>query len=405
LVSGEVAAFVTAARAAVGEDAGRVFDVFEDAVRTAVARIGQHMVAGAANLVARSTGPVVECAGGHPTGVHSVRPKTIATMLGPVSIDRAYHYCRTCKTGFHPADMVLGVDAKTTSTAVDKAVAAAGREMPFARAAALVAEITGHQVVSAKTADRIAKRAGRAARALIEADTAQAAAAPAGAWRHHWDPGTTAYVFIDCTGLPMVPGETAGRAGKQPDGTSKTREVKIGRFSTQTRHDARGHPVLDPDSTSYVATFDAVGAFTVDIAAEAIRRDFAHAGRTAVIADGATWIWRLADTLWPTATQIVDYYHAAEHLHDLIGQLTPHLPPGTDPAAFATQMKDHLRAGHIKTLTNQANTVPLPDPDTEHKIATATAYFTKNWFRMKYGQFKDQGLCIGSGAVEGACKT
>ncbi|MDR1294009.1 MAG: ISKra4 family transposase [Bifidobacteriaceae bacterium] len=336
---------------------------------------------------------------------HSVRSRTITTMTGPVRVRRAYHYCRACRRGWHPADQALGLGRQTTSMAVDKAVTAAAREMPFARAAGLLQEITGEMVVAARTADRIAKRSGAAARALIEADTARVACAGPGAYRRRWDPGATAYVFADGTGLPMVPTQTAGRPGKQPDGSAKTREVKIGRLSTQTRCDRHGQPVLDPDSTSYVATFNQAEGFTCDIAAEAVRRDFARAPRLAVIADGATWIWNLADKLWPHATQIVDYYHAAEHVHDLAKLLRPHLgQPGPDPEEFTDKLKDHLYHGRIQALATMARAVPLPDQDTKDQVATALGYFTKNWFRMRYAQFRAQNLCIGSGAVESACK-
>jgi transposase len=140
-------------------------------------------------------------------------------------------------------------------------------------------------------------------------------------------------VFIDGTGAPMVASETAGRAGKSPDGRSHTREVKIGRFSTQTRTDHHGHLVLDPDSTSYTATFDPAHQFGARLAAEALRRDFAHAPRLAVVGDGAPWIWSLADQLWPQARHIVDSYHACHHAVDLANLLTPLLGPRRDEFA------------------------------------------------------------------------
>ncbi|MDR2374431.1 MAG: hypothetical protein LBD77_10165 [Bifidobacteriaceae bacterium] len=272
-----------------------------------------------------------------------------------------------------------------------------------ARSADLIEEVTGARAASAKTVDRTTERVGRAARTMIEEDAAAAVAAGPAAHRRHWDNNTTACVFIDGTGVPMVPAETAGKAGKQPDGTAKTREVKIGRLATQTGYDNHGRPVLDKNSTSYVATFDAVAGFTADIAAEALRRDFARAPRLCVIADGATWIWRLADRLWPDAIQIVDYYHATEHVHDLVALLKPHLGPGSDPTQLTTELKDHLHAGRIQALADQARAIPVADPATQQQIATAVAYFTKNWHRMQYAKFRRDQLFIGSGAAETGC--
>ncbi|MDR1441116.1 MAG: ISKra4 family transposase [Bifidobacteriaceae bacterium] len=399
-----MAGFIVAARAACDREA-MVLDAFEDAARRAADRVGCGLTGGAANLVCASVPLVVPCPQGHGTPAHSTRPKAISTMAGDIKIKRAYHYCRACRDGFFPADRLLGVEARTTSTAFDRAVTAAAREVSFARAAQLVEEITGRHAPSVSRCERIAKRSGRAARALIEADTARAVCAKPGALRRCWDPGATAYVLIDGTGLPMVPSETAGRQGKQPDGTGKTREVKIARLATQTGCDKHGQPVLDKHSTSYVATFDPAAVFTTDVAAEAVRRDLAHAPRLAVIADGATWIWCLADKLWPNATQIVDYFHAAEHVCDLADLLKPHLPADQDPVTFTQLLTDNLKAGRIQQLANHARAIALPDQATKDKVAAAVAYFTKNWHRMQYAQFKQDGFFIGSGAVESSCKS
>ncbi|MDR1635496.1 MAG: hypothetical protein LBS27_11400, partial [Bifidobacteriaceae bacterium] len=140
----------------------------------------------------------------------------------------------------------------------------------------------------------------------------------------------------------MVPSETAGRKGRQPDGTSLTREVKVGRLFTQTGFDEDGGPILDRGSTSYIAHFDTSEQFAAKLAAEALARDFHHAPRLAVLADGARWIWNLADKLWPDAIQIVDYYHASKHVNDLADLLKPACP---DPAAVRQTLKGHLAAG------------------------------------------------------------
>jgi hypothetical protein len=401
-LAGEVAGFAGAAMAASGRQ-GEVLDLVEAAARAAAARIGNRMVQGAVSLVAASQPATAVCGCGQLLGAHSARQRTIMTMTGPVAVSRGYFYCRACAGGWSPADRVLGVDGQTCSTALRKAVAAAGREIPFARAAALVGEVAGADLVSAKTCDRIVKQAGRAARAVVAAETAALYENPARA-RRAWDNAATAYAMIDGTGAPMVPRETAGRAGKQPDGSAKTVENKIGRLMVQLGRDKDGRPALLAGSTSYVATFEQSGDFTASLAAEALRRDFARAPRLAVVADGARWIWKTADLLWPKAVQIVDFYHAAEHAHDLADLLKPHLPPGADPAGFANKLRSLLAAGDIQALADQARAVNLPTEDLKAKAATAIAYFTRNAHRMRYARFKKQGLWIGSGAVEGACK-
>ena len=70
------------------------------------------------------------------------------------------------------------------------------------------------------------------------------------------------YVAMDGTGVPTVSADTAGRAGKYPDGRARTREVKLGALFTQTGVDDTGRPVRDPGSSSYLATVQAVEHFS-----------------------------------------------------------------------------------------------------------------------------------------------
>jgi hypothetical protein len=283
------------------------------------------------------------------------------------------------------------------------AAAAAGREVPFARGAALIEEICGVRVVSAKSCDRIVKQAGQRAEQIMRADAAAAARAKPWQRARVWDPGTTAYVAYDGTGVAMVPAETEGRAGKAPDGRSHTREDKIGRCFTQTGFDEDGRPVMDKDSSSFVSTFAPVGPFSVDVAGEVLRRDMVRAPRLAVLGDGAVWIWRMADRLWPDATQIVDIYHAMQHVNELADLLGPHLSDG-DLAGLKKSLRDLLKAGDIPGLAAKAREVAVPDT-LKDEVATKIAYFTKNWYRMRYAKFRADGYFTGSGAVESACRS
>jgi hypothetical protein len=113
---------------------------------------------------------------------------------------------------------------------------------------------------------------------------------------------------------------------------------------------------------------------------------------------------------WPTGCglapcQIVDYYHAAEQVHGLVDLLKPHLGRDADPETLTTELKAFLSAGRIQALAGRAHAIPLLDQSAKDKVATAVAYFTKNWSRMQYATFKREGLFIGSGAAESACKS
>ena len=138
-------------------------------------------------------------------------------------------------------------------------------------------------------------------------------------------PAPTLYLGMDGTGVPMRASELKGREGKQPDGSSKTREVKLATVWSAEGRDEQGTPVRDEGSVTYSAAIESAAskdtdnepsAFAARAMREATRRGFERAPRRAVLGDGAAWIWNLATEYFPDAIQIVDRYHANEHLRE-----------------------------------------------------------------------------------------
>ncbi|MGH3716467.1 MAG: ISKra4-like element ISDesp4 family transposase, partial [Micromonosporaceae bacterium] len=191
-------------------------------------------------------------------------------------------------------------------------------------------------------------------------------------------------------------------AGKAADGRARTREVKLACLFTQTNLDDEDRPVRDPDTTSYAHTFDPVEQFTTLVHAEALRRGAEDVRQLVFLGDGATWIWKMATKILPEATQIVDIYHAREHVHDLAKQLAPTL--GDDQQAWLADRLANLDQGDIEALVQATTALPLTGADRE-QADTALDYFIKNAQRMRYAVFRELGMVIGSGVVEAGCKT
>jgi hypothetical protein len=208
------------------------------------------------------------------------------------------------------------------------------------------------------------------------------------------------YLAIDGTGIPMTASETAGRAGKHPDGRARTREVKLAALFTQTRLDADGHPLRDPDSTSYLATLDPVDTFAELLEADARRRGAEHIRQLVILGDGARWIWNLANDRFPAATQIVDLFHAREHLHALAQHLAFITP---DPTAWLTERLTDLDNGDIEAITRAARVYEILGPKAE-QIDKELAHFATNTHRMRYAHYRKLGMFVGSGVVEAGCK-
>jgi hypothetical protein len=198
-----------------------------------------------------------------------------------------------------------------------------------------------------------------------------------------------------------------GRPGKQPDGSAKTREVKLVTVWSAERRDSQGHPVRDAGSVSYSAAIESAatrdtdeqpGAFVARVTREARRRGLDQAIRRVVLGDGAPWIWNLAGEHFPGAIQIVDLYHAKEHLSAVARAI---FGPASDLAAqWASQRHEELDRGHLDALLRALEGhAPIHD-----EARKCLQYVTRNRQRMRYPEFRAEGLCIGSGVVEAGCK-
>ena len=287
----------------------------------------------------------------------------------------------------------------------------AGAAVPFAPAGRLLADLAGLDV-NAKAVQRAAEADGQAAAAAITA-RAEAIRARTLVPLPPSPLPDILYVAIDGTGVPMTPTGTEGRAGKTArpdgrggtlpdDGRARTREVKLACVFTQSEVDDDGYPVRDPDSSSYLASFAPAHEFGPLVAAEARRRGADHIRQLVVLGDGAAWIWNLAGKLLPEATQIVDIYHAREHLHTLAATLAFLV---TDPQQWLAERLEELDAGNIEAITAAATATEYPlfgvkatDRD------KALTYFHTNTVRMRYAHHRELGMFIGSGHVEAGCK-
>ena len=121
----------------------------------------------------------------------------------------------------------------------------------------------------------------------------------------------------------MRAAEVAGRAGKQPDGSAKTREAKLVTIWTAESREAEGKPMRDPGSVTYSAAIESAATadtspdrsdFAERVLRESTRRGFTEACRCVVRGDGSTWIWNTTRELFPQAIPILDRYHAKEAL-------------------------------------------------------------------------------------------
>ena len=161
------------------------------------------------------SGSTTACACGRTARYAGRRPKTFTSVLGPLTLERAYYHCDTCRAGICPRDRALGLHATSLSPGVLRMVGLAASDFSFAAASDLLWELAAVRVET-KQVERAAEALGREV-AADERDVAETVPSPA----------PTMYLGLDGTGVPVRPAEVEGRRGKQPDGSAKTREVKL----------------------------------------------------------------------------------------------------------------------------------------------------------------------------------
>ena len=247
-------------------------------------------------------GPRVPCGRGHEAEFVSYRDKVIDTVLGPVTLTRAWYHCAACGLPrLRAARRRAGVEGASLSpglTAMSERAAAAG---PFAKAAGLLEDLAGVRL-TVKRAERAAGASG-AARAAAGRDRAALITARRLVPLSPSPLPDKLYAAIDGTGVPMTSRETAGRDGKGEDGRARTREVKLAVFFTQDKINEEGYPVRDKGPSSYIATFEPARVFADLVKAEGIRRGADHvpaahhprrrAPPVGVRADVQTWVPQL----------------------------------------------------------------------------------------------------------------
>ena len=153
---------------------------------------------------------------------------------------------------------------------------------------------------------------------------------------------------------------------------------------------------------SNVARLCDVESFGQDLQTRALQCGYGEAKLRAFIADGAKWIWRMADRQFSTCIQILDFYHVCEHLCQCANVL---FGEGTDAATeWAWRMKGLLRAGLVdEALDELRRDRSRSNAKTEAK-RQLRGYLRNNRTRMDYPRYEALGLPIGSGEVEAQCK-
>ena len=319
---------------------------------------------------------------------------TVDGIFGSFRLERDYYYHPGKKKGHYPADAALGLEEGNTP-ALARLVCLEGADQSSYQQAETHLLETGGITFSARQIQRLVRSIGPDAQHWQKREALkplpEAKAVP------------KLYVSADATGVPMRPEELAGRAGQQPDGSAKTRMAYLGCVFTQHKEDEKGSPIRDHDSTTYVSSFESIDEFGPVLRQEAIRRGLPLARAVVLLIDGAAGLANMGRRCFPTALQIVDFYHALEHAgRVLVALLGSKEHP--DYKKRLSRWAKLLLSDRVEKLIAAARKECAGKAQAE-VVEKELGYFVNNVSRMQYGTFRAQGYFIGSGVVEAGCKT
>jgi uncharacterized protein UPF0236 len=361
-------------------------------------KVAARAIAGRLNAdLSDQVGATLPCPCGGEASYCGRTEKTFQTAVGPLTLARAYYHCDLCHQGWFPRDAALGLQWGSLSPAVVRMTGLVGARVSFAESEELLWELAGVRV-EAKHVERVAEALG--------AEIAQDERQVVDELEAHEALPHTLYLGMDGTGVPMRKEELQGRVGKQEDGTAKTREAKLCTIWSAEGRDDKGVPTKDHGSVSYSAAIESAATLDTDtelsdfaqrVEREARRRGFLRARRSVVLGDGAPWIWKLAAELFPGATEILDRFHAKEHLSEVAKAIWG---PQSDLGHYwLTSRYEELDAGDVDAILAALRMHAA----TNDEARKCVGYVQTNRSRMRYPHFRALGLCTSTGVLEAGC--
>jgi hypothetical protein len=326
---------------------------------------------------------------------HSHRAHTSLSLVGPIRYRRAYYLCRACGTGLFPFDRDAGMTARDLTPALERVATLAGAVADsFEKAAELIEETAGVRL-GESTVERTAEDAGRRLAGAV-AEGATFGPKADWPWPRDYDGKRCAYVELDATGV---------RQQAEGGGPAEGRMAYVGMVCNP------GPPWPWPDErpgpmrARYLAGLYPLEGFAPLLRAPAGAVGMDRADRWIGLTDGGAGLeGRLAENFPRLEVVILDFYHPAEKLTGLARRLYPEDEARSEDQA--RQWRGLLKDEGGAVLAAVLSEWEWPRrPGLSEAADELIGYLGRHAHRMEYPEYLARGWCIGSGAVESACKT
>ena len=366
---------------------------------------------------------------GHAQRLVSRRQRQVLTLVGSIRIQRAYYQClaaegqageeqeSSCSHGEAPFDQQWGLSSQRSSPGMQRLISylsatltqqevaeAIGRLLPCtisARQVLNVMQPVGEAFVRREDEQMQQFLAEGASKHMSQAEQRAARA----------EPIERLYVEIDGVMARLRRGSVPMEKEEQRRQGDVYREVKVGAvfIGEPGRQRSTLVPGVFVDTAGpirYVARRTTAEDFGPRLSTVAQSMGLSRAKEVVILADGAKWIWNLAEEQFPGAVQIVDEYHARQHVWEVARAVFVADPDQRED--WAKAIIEKLSEGRLEEVIAAIEGLPpvAPEPGKARSVLQIEAeYFRTNRHRMRYPVFRAQGMHLGSGIAEAACKT
>jgi Uncharacterised protein family (UPF0236) len=326
--------------------------------------------------------------------------RCVETLVGAVELERPYFYCQVCHMGTYPLDEALDVGAGRLQRDVQQAAVDLATEVPYETASALFGRLSGMTVSS----ERLHTLTNQVAAGLGVVDVApsreeidrRVAQVAAGRFRR-----PVLVLGIDGAYVPSRPESARGRR----PGQARYR-ARRARWRHEWR-EAKGFRFYWLDGERIVHVLSWHQSYNEQEVGEALQqvKDAylipEETVRLCVIGDGAEWLWKHVQALFPQACQVLDYYHCAEYLHKVAkAQYADPLRAQEWTEATLTR----LYLGKVGQVLGGLRRMQPTSDEALKAIDNCWVYLNDHRRRTHYRTFRRGGYPLGSGGMESANK-
>jgi len=325
--------------------------------------------------------------------------RTLETMIGEITIRRPYFYCSACRYGFYPLDEALRLSSRRKQYDIQEAATDLAKEVPYEKASKLFTELSGIPI-SDHLMHEVANAAGDDLNVLDVSPTPDEIAAKIREVSQGkvWRP--IMVLGIDGADVATRPESAKGsRPGR------KKHRAKRRKWKGEWR-EAKGFRIYLVDGERIVHLLswhqiqnEAELAASLKQVKEAGLIDEALV-RLCVIADGMPWIWKRVKELFPTAREILDFYHCSEYIHDVASK--QYIDRPLKALEWIETTMARLFCGEADKVIWGLERMKPVDAQSEQAIDRCCRYLKKHLSRIDYGSHRKGGYPIGSGGIESA---